>query len=295
MATLKVIRRGTWGARYDDGCRAAPLPASYVYLHHSVTQAPDLEWLDANRDGVDDDERAAMRTLESIGESRFGCGISYTALVVPSGRIYEGHGVGRQGTHTGGLNDRARAICFVGNYETNVPTAAQLRSAAWLLQEWKRNGVITRARLTGGHRDAPGAATACPGRYAYAAIGKINTLAAGPPITDDAPIEEDDMSAEDVRAIREDIASLRGLVAGPNLDYTIDGEEKTGSLRTTVAYTRQDVRAVLRAVQGLAEALNAEALAASVAEEINRLDAEDVVDALGERLGAADDEAPPGA
>jgi len=185
---MEIISRARWGARYARGFTAAPLPAAEVWLHHSVTLAPDLAWVDADRDGVEDDEERAMRTLEQIGQDRFGGGISYTWLVMPSGRIYDGHGVDRQGAHTGGRNDRARAICFVGNYDTHRPTAAQTRSAAWLLQEGKRRGWLKAARLNGGHRDLK--QTACPGRYAYELIDDINRLAAGPPITD----QEDDMS-----------------------------------------------------------------------------------------------------
>lgn len=186
---MEIISRARWGARYARGFTSAPLPAAEVWLHHSVTLAPDLVWLDADRDGVDDDEEKAMRQLEQIGQDRFGGGISYTWLIPPSGRIYDGHGVDRQGAHTGGRNDRARAICFIGNYDTHKPTAAQVRSAAWLLQEGKRRGWLKAARLNGGHRDLK--STACPGKYAYALIDDINRLAAGPPITDQ---QEDDMS-----------------------------------------------------------------------------------------------------
>jgi hypothetical protein len=87
---MKIISRGEWGARYGDGFAPAPLPASEVWLHHSVTVAPDLV-------PPFDDEYVAMRTLERIGQERFGGGISYTWAAMPSGRIYQGHSVGRRG------------------------------------------------------------------------------------------------------------------------------------------------------------------------------------------------------
>ncbi|MBK1785145.1 N-acetylmuramoyl-L-alanine amidase [Prauserella cavernicola] len=190
---MNIIGRSKWGARHDNGFTDAPLPAQEVWLHHSVTIAPDLQWVDADRDGVDDDEERAMRTLEDIGQDRFNGGISYTFLVMPSGRIYEGHGVGRQGAHTGGRNDIARAICFVGNYETHRPTQAQLRAAAWLLQHGKARGWWKAARLNGGHQDLK--PTACPGKHAYDAIDHINALAAGGPIQgeDDMPLTDADI------------------------------------------------------------------------------------------------------
>jgi hypothetical protein len=197
--TMVIIPRSAWGARYDNGAGPAPLPATEVWLHHSAGLWPDLVWLDANRDGVEDDEAAAMRTLESIGEQRFGAGISYTFVIMPSGRIYEGHGVDRQGTHTGGRNDTARAICWAGNYMIHKSTAEQLRSTAWLLQQGARRGWWRTATLRGGHRDVrpmtgDSIVTDCPGDHAYAAIRGINGAAAGPAITDTTDTKEDDMS-----------------------------------------------------------------------------------------------------
>lgn len=189
---MEIISRTRWGARYDRGFRAAPLPASEVWLHHSVTLAPDLQWVDADKDGVEDDEERAMRTLEQIGEDRFGGGISYTFAVMPSGRVYEGHGVDRQGAHTGGRNDISRAIVLVGNYDTHRPTAAQIASVAALLREGHGRGWWKRPVLNGGHRQAPGASTACPGRYGMAAIAPINQKA------QQAQREDDGMSALDV-------------------------------------------------------------------------------------------------
>lgn len=189
--TRQIITRAQWGARHDNGFGPAPLPYSRTYLHQSVTIAPDLVWIDADGDGVEDDEEKAMRLLEEIGEKRFGGGISYTWCIPPSGRIYEGHSVDRQGAHTGGLNDVARAICLIGRYQDDEPTPAQIQSIAWLLQHNVAKGWTKTAALTGGHRDVK--ATECPGDLAYAAIDDINQLAAGPAITD---TEDDDMAGE---------------------------------------------------------------------------------------------------
>ncbi|CAM3298048.1 peptidoglycan recognition family protein [Kibdelosporangium persicum] len=181
--TPRIILRGEWGAAHDNGSGSAPLPASEMWLHHSVTIAPDVV-------APFDDDYAAVRALEAVGEQRFGRGISYTWAITPSGLIFEGHSVGRLGAHTGGRNSIARAICFIGNYDVQRPTNAQIQAAAWVLQEAQRHGWIRHARLNGGHRDVK--ATSCPGQHAYAAIGLINSLAAGPPIT--AITEEDDLS-----------------------------------------------------------------------------------------------------
>jgi hypothetical protein len=151
------------------------LPAGEVWLHHSVTAAAN--------------GTAIIRDIEAVGETRFGTGISYTWLVTPNGSIYEGHSPNRLGTHTGGRNSIARAICWVGNYDVAMPTVPQVQATAWLLQEAHRRGWIRVARLNGGHRDLK--ATACPGKHAYALIAEINRLAARPPIMeDDMPLTD---------------------------------------------------------------------------------------------------------
>lgn len=158
---MRIVSRAEWGAQYRNGFGVAPVPFRELWLHHSVTAA---------RNGAD-----IIRELEQIGQNRFGGGISYTWPITPDGTVYEGHSVDRQGSHTGGRNDIARAICFVGNYESDRPTDAQLRSAASLVRYVHSRGWYGHLGLTGGHRDIK--ATACPGRYAYAAIPAINALA----------------------------------------------------------------------------------------------------------------------
>ncbi|SNR33186.1 peptidoglycan recognition protein family protein [Blastococcus mobilis] len=183
--SITIIGRAQWGARHEDGGGSAPLPAKEWWLHHSVTIAPDL------LPPFDDDD-AAVRTLEAIGEQRFGRGISYTFAITPIGRVYVGHSMNRLGAHTGGRNSIARAICFVGNYDAARPTAAQVEAAAQLLVQEYRAGRSTRYTLNGGHQQASGASTACPGRYGMEAIPAINARAAailgGAPPLEDFPV-----------------------------------------------------------------------------------------------------------
>lgn len=178
---MKIITREQWGARYRAGFGYAPT-ATEVWLHHSAGLAPDEEFTDLNKDSLDDDEVAVMRRLDEIGQGRFNGGISYTFIVMPSGRIYEGTGAGRQGAHTGGRNTIARAICWPGNYEKRLPTAPQLIATAALLAYGEgRSGYWVKGRFNGGHQDAPGASTACPGKYAKRSIATINHYVKHPP------------------------------------------------------------------------------------------------------------------
>ena len=166
-----VIARSAWGARFAAGFDKRPLPAQEIWAHHSVTLAPDLvpPW-------TDDD--AAVRTLENIGQQRFGGGISYTVPITPAGRAYEGHAIDRKGAHTGGRNTIASAICFVGNYETHELTPLQEEKAAQTMVHMHRQGFSTRHTFNGGHRQAPNQiATACPGKNVLKRIPAMNARA----------------------------------------------------------------------------------------------------------------------
>ncbi|MFC5997102.1 peptidoglycan recognition family protein [Pseudonocardia hispaniensis] len=239
---MEIISRRAWGARYPAGFGPAPLPATRLYLHHSVTVAPDL-----TPPFIDDD--AAIRTLEHIGQQRFGGGISYTFAITPVGRIYEGHGIDREGAHTKGLNRSARAICWVGNYDRDRPTPQLVAATAWLVRYGYTQGWWAQPRLTGGHRDAPGAATACPGRHAYALIGDINLAAgaAGPRSTPSPRPRGGPFMALSDDEQRELLARVRNLdhqlyfgEGGPGTPGWHAWDGGTGETLTVVDYLRRN-------------------------------------------------------
>ncbi|MFI6428460.1 peptidoglycan-binding domain-containing protein [Promicromonospora sp. NPDC050880] len=163
--TVATATRARWGARYSDGDLDLHTPALEVFVHHSVT--PTL-----SPSASIEEECAQMRALESIGQSRFGTGISYNAIVFPSGRPYQGVSWDRRGTHTGGRNSTVRSICFAGNFETNRPTDAALATASQIYHGGKGDLWIASAPLRG-HRDV--SQTACPGKNLYAKLGVIRS------------------------------------------------------------------------------------------------------------------------
>lgn len=163
-----IISRETWGAKHNDGFYNRKVGRLDKWLHHSVT-------LQLAIDAALASEYREMRKLDDIGQSRFKGGISYTFVIFPSGRIYEGHSIGRVGAHTAGRNSISAGICLAGNYETNQVTAEQVASLAWLLNQGIDRGWWTEPKLDGGHRDTK--STACPGKNAYAKIPAINKLA----------------------------------------------------------------------------------------------------------------------
>jgi hypothetical protein len=264
---MEIIPRARWGARYQAGFGPSPLPARELWLHHSVTTAPDLVWVDADGDGVEDDEERAMRTLEDIGQQRFGGGISYTFAVMPSGRIYEGHGVGRQGAHTGGRNDIARAIVLVGDYSTRPPTVAQQKAVAWLTDHGRRQGWWTVTGLSGGHRQAPNQiATACPGDAALREIPAINRTVAEYRAGTVSNDEENELNTAQNNALSE----LYHVV--------VSGEKRNGRLNLDLGYVRDTI---LGQVAGLTAAVN---LLATKVGEADGASAEEIKAAVAEAI-----------
>jgi len=162
---VNIAGRGSWGARYQDGDMNLSGLAQEVFVHHTVTATLPVK---ATRD----DEREQMRAIESIGQNRFGTGISYNVIVFPSGHAYQGVSFNRRGTHTGGRNSTVRSISFAGNFETNVPSDAALATAAAIYAEgkgkwWERDAPLF------GHRNV--SQTACPGKNLYARLDLIRT------------------------------------------------------------------------------------------------------------------------
>jgi hypothetical protein len=123
-------------------------------------------------------------------QSRGWSDIGYNFLVDRFGRIWEGRagGVARPvvGAHTLGYNDDSFAMSAIGNFETRRPSTAIVRAFGRLFA-WKLglHGVPAGAKhvwitkkyfhAINGHRDA--GQTACPGKYLYAKIPTIRSLA----------------------------------------------------------------------------------------------------------------------
>lgn len=160
---VSIASRSSWGARRPNGDRNLSGLARDVVLHHTVTAqlSPDASVRQ---------ERAQMRLLEKIGQSRFGSGISYNVVIFPSGRAYQGVSFNRRGTHTGGHNSTVRSICFAGDYEKYEPTKAQLETAAAIVAEGRGKWWRSNARVQG-HRNY--SSTSCPGKNVYSKRAQI--------------------------------------------------------------------------------------------------------------------------
>jgi hypothetical protein len=174
---MALIPRAQWGMPGRLGPRMR-LPAARLYLHHSVT---------ARANGA-----GAVRHVANIGIQRFGRA-SYSYACTPDGTLYEMQG-DRIGAHVAGQNSTSLGVVLVGNYEVSRPTSAQVHAVPWLYRHLVATGRLRVGAPLLGHRDAPRASTACPGRHAYAVLGQMRALIIRPP--DRPPFEEDDMPDE---------------------------------------------------------------------------------------------------
>jgi N-acetyl-anhydromuramyl-L-alanine amidase AmpD len=86
-------------------------------------------------------------------------GIGYHYYVRKDGSVYRGRPEDTVGAHEPAANEISVAICFEGNFETDVMSSAQYGAGEKLIKD-----VLTRYPITAikGHRDF--AATACPGK-----------------------------------------------------------------------------------------------------------------------------------
>lgn len=189
--------------------------------------------------------------------------IGYSWLIA-EGKVLEGRGVGRQGAHTRGDNASSYGICMVGNYSSSPPADRDLDALVWLLRHGHAQGWFTAPGFTGGHRDAPGASTTCPGSALWAQIGPINARA-----------QEDDMTPDDL------------------YDSIVPGTEESFALhqRHTLIHLRwmrtSGIPAVLEAVDAATQAAEAAASGDSETAGARAADAAEIAERVRRELAEA--------
>lgn len=182
LAGHRYVKRAEWGARPPTAAffRMPSLPTPRLWIHHSAD----------DRQGA-----AAVRAHQKYHQDTQGWkDIAYNFLVGDDGTIYEGRGAGIAGGATAGDNTSSHAVCLLGNFENRPPTPAAWRSTVDLSRHGRDVGWWK--PTCGGHRDAPGAETACPGRHLYVRLPYLRSgiVAASTPEPAPTPVpEEPDM------------------------------------------------------------------------------------------------------
>lgn len=177
---MDIVERSEWHARRPRARHVIPTPTPRLWLHHTAGA------LDAGGNGVWWDDVAGIQRFHMDG--RGWSDIAYS-FVIGGGQVFEGRGAGVAGGHTQGDNTRSHAICLIGSYDFMTPTDRDLDAIVELAVHGHRQGWWPN-QITGGHRNAPGAQTACPGNQLDARIGYLNerilTRLTPPPTSEDA-------------------------------------------------------------------------------------------------------------
>lgn len=156
---LNIIPRTAWGARLPDEVNRIPLPTPRLWVHHTA----------GSEHGA-----AGMRSIQNYHMDTKGWNdIAYSFVIDRDGSIFTGRDAGVAGAHTAGDNSSSHAICLMGNFETATPTPAALDALVELAAHGRDAGWWV--PTLGGHRDAPGASTRCPGQNLYNTLPDIRT------------------------------------------------------------------------------------------------------------------------
>lgn len=159
---MRIVPRAEWGARAPTHRTLMPLPSPRLWLHHTASDG-------ASWHGPGGVRNTQNYHMDSNGWSD----IAYSYLVDDDGTVYEGRGAGVVGAHTEGDNSSSHAICAMGNYQERKPPSPLLLGISDLLIYGHQHGWWP-ATITGGHQNAPGAQTACPGCYLMDALPGLN-------------------------------------------------------------------------------------------------------------------------
>lgn len=163
MTTLTVVNRVGWGARLPR-C-VAPDSHRETYIHHTAGTGRGA---------------AYMRSIQNFHMDKRGwCDFAYNWAIDPLTLVvYEGRGWGIRPGSQKSHNSGTWSLVVFGNYNTAQPTTQLLNTIAAVVRWGHSLGRIP-LLVTGGHRDAPGQSTSCPGSNLHAQIPRVRSLLGG--------------------------------------------------------------------------------------------------------------------
>jgi hypothetical protein len=161
--------RSEWGARSTNCGRPTHNP-QYITLHHTVTPINDNL-----------SPAARIQQIQAYHIDTNGwCDIGYHFIVSQDGQIWQVEDETRVAAHVGNHNTGNVGVALLGDFTNAEPSQAQLDGAARITQ-WVAGtyGIATDTAHVKGHRDWPGAATACPGNRFHAILDQVRSAAGG--------------------------------------------------------------------------------------------------------------------
>jgi hypothetical protein len=101
-------------------------------------------------------------------KSELGFYIGYHYYIEKDGKVFQGRADTEDGAHTSGHNQQSIGICLMGNFETEIPTKAQLDALESLVKDKKKQYNISKIY---GHRQLGN--TLCPGKNLFGWVEKL--------------------------------------------------------------------------------------------------------------------------
>ncbi|XP_023944694.2 peptidoglycan recognition protein [Bicyclus anynana] len=158
-AACDVVTKKQWDGLKPLHVEYLPRPVNIVIIEHTAT--PGCSTDAGCEELVRNIQNNQMEQLNF-----WDIGMSF--LVGGNGKVYEGSGWLRVGAHTYGYNRRSIGISFIGNYNTDEPTADQLEAVRKLIQCGVDKGHLTSDYHLLAHRQL--ISTESPGRKLYREI-----------------------------------------------------------------------------------------------------------------------------
>lgn len=194
---MDIITRGAWGARWGPN-PTVPLPYTEVIIH---TAAGGIRSAESSLQA----DTAAMRAIEKFHHDtrKWPGGVGYIHVVMRSGRVFEGQGFGRRGTHTESRNAQW-GICLDGHGDLHDATPEQWAAVGDLIRHGLETGRLTPTYKVSGHRNYSQKGKTCPGNLIYPRLGELRGLTPTPP-------EDDDMTPDQADKLDDTAAAVSRL------------------------------------------------------------------------------------
>ena len=161
---VAIVPRSAW-TDAPVGDNADPMgPIRHLTVHHTGEHLSST--------GIAD--RELLRRIDHHHQANLGwAAIGYHLLIGADGTVYEGRPLRWQGAHCGGSNNCNNiGISVIGEFDANLPSAAQLRTLRRLLGDLRTRYDLG-IREVYGHRDWK--PTTCPGDALYAWLDTYRT------------------------------------------------------------------------------------------------------------------------
>ncbi len=215
-----VNARSVWGAKAPR-CTSSHSPYRFT-VHHTETGFNDSLTVPAR-----------LRQIQAFHQNNRGwCDIGYQYLVSKDGKLWEGRGATRVGSHVANNNTGNIGVSFIGSFTTNKAPDAAINAAATLIKGLAaKYKIAVGSGTVKGHRNYGG--TTCPGNALYAQLPTIISRAKAASSTTPPPTP----APSNPPALPTGTATLKGVIyRGTNTSARVPNAKVTLSDgRTTTA------------------------------------------------------------